>query len=119
MNDNAPKPTAPAPKQTAERTPIPIEKLLFSGANPHGIKLPDGMEGRNERITPNLVAGIHGEVRIEIEWRPWLRSFYVVRSKRVGRSGAGKDAKEIVSWEPMGRQFRIPDDWAVAILADD
>lgn len=121
MNDNAPpapQPKQAAGKQPAERTPIPIEKLLFSVANPHGLKLPDGMDGKNERILPNLTAGIHGEVKIEIDWRPWLRAFRVVKSKRVSRSGTGT-AKEVVTWEPMGRPFVIPENLAVAILAED
>ena len=122
MNDNAstaPLPKQPAPKQDRERTPIPVEKLLFVSANPHGIKLPDGMDGRNERILPNLISGVQGSVKIEIDWRPWLRAYRVVKSNRVSRSGTGKDAKEIVTWERMGRPFVIPESLAVAILADD
>lgn len=106
----------PTTKPPAERTPIPIDKLIFT--NIAGIKLPDGPEGKNERIMPNLTAGIHGEVKTEIEHRPWLRVFHVTKSKRVTRTG-GKDGKEIVSWEPMGKAFRIPDTCAVSVPAED
>lgn len=121
MNDTAQqKPAAkpaPAIEQSRDRAPIPVDKLLFTAPNPHGIKLPDGPEGKGEKIYPNLVAGEHGDVRIEISHRPWLRVFRVVKTKKVTRTGT--DAKEVVTWVPMGRPFNIPDNWAVSVSAEE
>lgn len=120
MTDTAQQPkTATAPKPAGDRMPIPIERLMFTSPNVHGVKLPDGAEGKGERIKPNLIAGMDGDVKTEIEHRPWMRVFRVVRSKRVTRSGVGKDAKEVVTFEPMGKPFHIPDTWAVSIPAED
>lgn len=120
MTDTAqqPKPTTPQ-KPAGERTPIPIERLMFTSPNVHGVKLPDGQDGRGERIKPNLTAGMEGDVRTEIEHRPWMRVFRVTRSKRITRSGIGKDAKEVVTWEPMGKAFHIPDNWAVSVPVEE
>lgn len=112
------KPTAAA-KPTGERVPIPIEKLFFTAANPHGVKLPDGPEGKGEKIHPHLIAGEHGDVKTEIMHMPWMRVFRVVKLKKVTRSGAGKDAKEVTTWAPMGKPFNIPDTWAVAVPAEE
>lgn len=111
----------PAPqKQPAERTPIRIEKLVFSAANPNGIKIPFGPDGKSEKIVPFLIAGVSGDgEKTEIEHLPWLRVFRVTKTKRVTRSGEGKDAKEIVSWVPMGPRFNIPETWAVSVPAED
>lgn len=106
-------------EQPRDRTPIPIEKLFFTAPNVHGIKIPDGPEGKGERIKPNLTAGIDGDVKTEIEHRPWMRVFRVVKTKRVTRSGIGKDAKEIVTWEPLGKPFHIPDTWAVSVPVEE
>jgi hypothetical protein len=103
-----------ASRQPPERTPIRIEKLLFSAANPYGVKIPDGNDGKNERLVPFLLSGEQGEVKIDIERRPWLRDYRVQRSKRVTRSGA-KGAPEVITWEPMGRPFSIPESWCVGI----
>ena len=116
MNDAPQQKSAAKP---ADRTPIPIRRLMFASANPHGIPLPSGPDGRSEKISPNLHAGIHGDVKTEIEHRPWMRVFRVTRSKRVSRSGTGKDAKEIVTWEPMGDPFHISDTLAVSVPADE
>jgi hypothetical protein len=107
------------PKTSPERTPIRIDKLFFTAPNVHGIKLPDGPQGGSERIVPNLTAGEHGTVRIEIEHRPWMRVFRVTRTQKVTRSGVGKDAKEIETWEPMGKPFHIPDTWAVSVPVEE
>ena len=101
----------------AARTPIPIAKLLFTSANPHGVKLPHGKDGGNEHIVPNLTAGEQGSVKIEIEHRPWMRVFRVTKLQKVSRTGPND--KEIVTWEPMGRPYHIPDTWAVSIPAED
>src|SRR3990167_10114207 len=100
------------PPADQSRKPIPIERLVFTSPNPHGVKLPDGLDGRGERILPNLTAGDHGGVKIEIEWRPWVRVFRVTRSKKVTHTG--KDG-EIVTFEAMGKPFHVPDTWAVSV----
>lgn len=99
----------------AARTPIRIAKLLFTSPNPHGVKLPEGLDGANERIVPNLTAGVQGETKIEIEHLPWMRVFRITKTRKVSRSGEGKNAPEVVTWEPMGRPFHVPDTWAVSI----
>lgn len=116
MNEpQATKQPPPAPKQP-ERTPRIIERLIFISPNPAGVKLPDGPDGKGERIIPFLNAGENGGVKIEIEHRPWLRRFFVTKSKKVSRTDKGI---EVVSWEPMGKRFDIPDDWAVAVPVDE
>lgn len=95
-------------KKPADRTPIRIEKLLFTSANAYGVKLPDGTDGRNERIVPFITAGVQGDIKVEIEWRPWLRMFRVTKSRK------GSDG-----WLPMGRPFMIPEAWAVSVVAED
>lgn len=104
------------PSAPPERTPIPIAKLLFTAANPHGVKLPDGWTGANERIVPNVVAGDSGEVRTEISHLPWMRVFRVTKSRRVTRTEKGK---EVTTWDPMGKPFHIPDSWAVSVPAGE
>ncbi len=111
--------TAPASKPQAppDRTPIRIEKLIFTSPNPHGVNLPNGADGKGTHVQPNIVAGVHGSVKIEIEHRPWMRVFRVTRSQRVTRTGA--DNKEIESWRPMGASFHIPEAWAISVVAED
>lgn len=100
-----------------DRIPIIIERLLFTSANPHGIKLPHGANGESEKIMPNLQAGILGDVKVDIEHRPWMRVFRVTKSRKVTRTGG--DGKEIVEWAPMGLPFHIPDTWAVSVPAGE
>ena len=121
MNETQPQQPKPvAPKPVGDRQPIPIEKLLFSaGPNVASVKLPSGPEGKSERICPFLNSGVDGDVKTEIEHRPWMRVFRVTRTKRVTRSGIGKDAKEVVSWEPLGKTFHVPDVWAVSVPVDE
>ncbi len=118
MNDNtAPQPQPrPAPKQPGDRTPIPIDRLLFSGPNPAGIAMPDGRNGLGTRIRAYLSAGLFGDEKVAIDRLPWLRVFRVTRSWRITRSGA--NGKETVSWEPMGKPFDIPETWAVSVPID-
>jgi hypothetical protein len=119
MTDTAQQPKAPAAKPTAERTPIAIDQLHFTTANPAGLKLPDGPEGKGEKVIARLFAGVYGDVKTEIEHRPWMRVFRVTRTKKVTRSGVGKDAKEIVEWVPLGKPFHIPDTCAVSVPTED
>lgn len=117
MNDNAAPKTQP-PKQTGpDRTPIPVEKLIFISANPHGLSVPFGPEGKSDKMLAYLVAGEHSDTKTEIEHRPWMRVFRVVKSKKVTRTG--KDGKEVASWEPMGKAFHVPDACAVSVPADE
>jgi hypothetical protein len=109
----------PKPQSGPDRTPIRIARLLFTVANVHGVKLPDGPDGKSEKILPNLTAGEHGGVTIAIAHLPWLRVFEVTKTKRVTRSGAGPNAKEIETWEPMGGPFRIPEAWCVSVPAGE
>ena len=104
-------------KPRGERVPIAITKLLISHANPHGVKLPYGPNGENARIVHHVKSGVDGDVRTEIEWRPWMRMYRVTRMKKVTRTG--KDGKEVLTWEPMGRPFLIPESWCCAILAEE
>lgn len=101
-----------------ERVPIPIERLIFNTSNPAGLKLPDGPEGKGERIVHNVVAGELGDIRTEIDHRPWLRVFRVTKLKKVTRTDE-KTKKEVANWVPMGRPFHIPDCSAVSIPVED
>lgn len=104
------------PKQQGDRTPIRIEKLLIAHANAHGVNLPDGIDGKSQRLNHTVKAGIEGDVKTDIEHRPWLRVFRVTKTKRVTRT-EGK--QEVESWVPMGRPFHLPDTWAVSVPGDD
>ncbi len=116
MNDNAQKPQQQRPQ--GERTPIPIARLLITHVNPAGVEVPSGPDGKSVRRVHNIVTGIEGDVRTEIDYRPWLRVFRVTKAKKVTRSG--KDGKgEVVTWEPMGRAFFIPDSWAISEPLED
>jgi hypothetical protein len=111
--------TAAAPQKSnnESRTPIRIERLIISHANPNGVRMPDGLEGKSDKLQHVLNSGCHGDVTIEIEHRPWLRVFRVVKTKRVTRTG--KDGKDAVTFEPMGRPFHLPDTWAVSVPFDE
>lgn len=119
MNDNTAPKQQQQPRQQGDRTPIRIEKLLFTSHNPNGIKIPDGDKGTNERFAPFLIAGENSGTKYDIEWRPWMRMYRVVKSKKISRSGQGKDAKEVLTWEMVGKPFLIPEALAVAVLAED
>ena len=104
-------------KPRGERVPIAITKLLISHANPNGVKIPYGPNGENDRIVHHVKTGEEGDVKTTIEWRPWMRMYRVVRMKKVTRTG--KDGKEIVTWEPMGAAFGIPESWACPVFAEE
>lgn len=110
MNDNAQQKSQPRPQ--GERTPIPIARLLITAVNPSGVEVPHGPEGKSVTRRHTIQNGIEGDVKTEIDHRPWLRVFRVTRMKRTTRSGP--NGKEIENWEPMGRPFHIPDSWAIS-----
>ncbi len=120
MNDNSPQqspPQQPKQKPSGDRTPIPIEKLLITVMNPSGVEIPYGPKGESVKRVHTILAGMDGDVKTSIEHLPWLRRFRITRSKRVTRSGA--NGKEIVSFEPLGKPFRMPDTWAIDVAVDD
>lgn len=98
-------------KKPEQRQPIAVEKLLITHANPHGVKLPHGDEGKSDKIQHHVKAGIEGEIKTEIDFLPWMQSFRVKRSKRHTRTGP--DKKEIETWNPIGQPFYVPQTWAV------
>jgi hypothetical protein len=114
--NEAPKPQQPRPQ--TERTPIPIERLLITVMNPSGVELPHGNDGKSVRRVHTVIAGTEGDIKTEIEHRPWLRVFRVAKARRVTRTDE-KSKKEVETWEPMGKAFTIPDSWAVAVPAED
>lgn len=109
MNDE----TTPQKRPTsAGQTPIPIERLVFSMANPHGANLPWGPTGENVQPTSILKAGISGNMRIEIDWQPWMRRY------RVTRSNMKVDEKGKKTFEPIGKSFFVPETWATHVEAE-
>jgi hypothetical protein len=119
MTETMTPPKTKTPERVpVERAPIQIERLQFTTANPHGLSVPYGPDGKSEKIVPNLTAGESGDVRTEIEHRPWMRVFRVTRLKKVTRTDE-KTKQEVVSWVPMGKPFHIPDIVAVSTPVDD
>ena len=108
------------PPISPERQPIAIEKLLITHANPHGVKLPDGLEGKGEKMRHTLSAGVEGDVMTKIDLLPWVHSFRVIRSHKVTRTEKqnGKDV-EVVTWKPMGKPFFIHQTWCVWVPASE
>jgi hypothetical protein len=96
------------PSSPPDRQPIAVEKLLITHQNPHGVKLPDGIEGKGERMQHTLLAGEQGDVKTEIDFLPWVRAFRVKRSHRIG------DA-----WKPMGKPFFIHETWVTWVPAGE
>jgi hypothetical protein len=117
MNDNAQKPQQPT-KPQGDRNPIRIERLMFHSDKPTmmGIRIPQGPESRGEEQRHDLLAGIHGQDRIDIDHRPWLRVFRITRWRRHTRTGP---KGEIESWLPYGKPFHVPESWAVSVPADE
>jgi hypothetical protein len=114
--NEAPKPQQPRPQ--TERSPIPIERLLITVMNPSGVELPHGNDGKSVRRVHTVIAGTEGDIKTEIEHRPWMRVFRVTKLKRVSRTDE-KAKKEVVEFVPMGRPFHIPDSWAVSVPTED
>lgn len=118
MNDNA-QPNQPKQKiERGDRVPIRIERLMFKSDKPTmmGIRIPQGNESKGEEQRHDLLAGIQGSEKIEIEHRPWLRIFRITRSRRQTSTGT---RGEIETWVPWGKPFHVPDTWAVSIPAED
>jgi hypothetical protein len=107
---NAPAPNQHEQKKQEQRQPIAVERLLITHANPAGVKLPHGDEGKSEKISHTVKAGMEGDIKTEIDLLPGMQSFRVKRTKRVTRSGPND--KEIVEWKPIGQPFYIPQAWA-------
>lgn len=118
MTETMTPPKQARPQQTTERAPIPIKRLVIAHANPNGVRMPDGPEGNSSKLVHELKAGEHGDVKIEIDHRPWLRVFRIVKMKKVTRTDE-KTKKEIHSWVPMGDPFHMPDTWAISIPFED
>jgi hypothetical protein len=110
--------TKPAqkPPTSPERQPIAIEKLLITHTNPHGVKLPKGLEGKGEEMRHSLAAGVEGDVKTEIDLLPWMQSFRVKRSQRRTHTDKGK---EVETWQPMGKPFFVHVTWAVWVPAGE
>jgi hypothetical protein len=125
MSDNPqPKQNQQQQRPSPERTPIRIERLMFQSegnGSSIGMRLPDGTEGKGEKITPHLEAGIRGSTKIDIEHRPWMRVFRVTKSRRVTRTEKDRNGKdiEVESWIPMGPPYHVPDTWCVSVPADE
>lgn len=107
----------PQQRAQGERQPLRIERLTIVHMKPDGIPMPDGYDGQGTRTRHTVKAGIEGDVKTEIDHRPWLRVFRVTRMRKV--TSTGKDGKENVSWVPMGRPFHIPDHLAISVPAED
>jgi hypothetical protein len=111
MNDNTTKQN-PQQRPQSERTPIQIARLLITAVNPSGVEVPHGPEGKSVKRAHTIQSGMEGDIKTEIDHRPWLRVFRVTKMKRTTRTGPS--GKEIESYEPMGRPFHIPDSWAIS-----
>jgi hypothetical protein len=115
----------PEPKQQKQpdRTPIKIKRLLFKADKPtmHGIRVPGGPDGKGEDYRHDLLAGVSGSDKIEIDFRPWLRSFRIARYRKQTRTAIGKDGKgyEAEDWLPAGEPFYVPESWAVWVPVED
>lgn len=108
----------PEPKRQGDRTPIRIKRLMLWSDKPTmmGIRIPQGPESRGEEQRHDLLAGIHGQDKIEIEHRPWLRVFRVTRYRKHTSTGPNG---EIEKWTLFGDPFHIPENWAVSIPEEE
>lgn len=104
------------PKQGGDRAPIRIAKLIVAHANPNGVQIPDGLDGKGLKQAHTLEGGVHGELKLEIEHRPWMRVFRITKCRRITNT---VDGKPVESWIPMGRPYHLPDTWAVSVPMDD
>lgn len=118
MNDT-PQPKQPPQRQgTPDRTPIPIERLMFHSDKPTmmGIRIPQGNESKGEEQRHDLLAGVHGADKVEILHLPWMRVFRIARFRKQTSTGP---KGEIEAWLPWGKPFHVPDTWAVSVPADE
>ena len=109
------KPATPSakshPAQFADRTPIPIARLVM--IDPRGITLPFGPTGENVQLTPILKSGINGTVRCDIDYRPWMRAFRVVFTNKIETEGKKP------TFEPRGKPFFIPEALCVWVPVEE
>lgn len=105
-------------KPQGERVPIRIKRLMLWSDKPTmmGIRIPQGTESKGEEQKHDLLAGIQGNDKTEIEHRPWMRVFRVTRWRRQTSTGP---KGEIETWVPWGDPFHIPDVWAVSIPEEE
>lgn len=104
------------PPQSDTRTPIPLSKLIITHANPHGVKVPKGYEGKSEEMRHSLLAGIEGDVKTEIDLLPWMHAYRITRTRRIMREEKGKNVE---GWTPMGAPFFMPREWAIWIPVEE
>lgn len=104
--------------ERGDRTPIRIKRLMFKSDKPTmmGIRIPQGSESKGEEMRHDLLAGIHGADKVEIEHRPWMRIFRVTRWRKQTSTGPHG---EIESWVLWGDPFHVPESWAVSIPVDE
>ena len=101
-----------------ERVPIRIDRLMFHSDKPTmmGIRIPQGNESKGEEQRHDLLAGIHGQDKVEILHLPWMRVFRIARFRKQTSTGP---KGEIETWAPWGKPFHVPDTWAVSIPAEE
>lgn len=86
---------------------IRVAQLLIAGANPQGIRVPHGDargNGGHNHMAHTIVSGIHGDLKTEIEYRPWMRHFRVTCSRKHTQQEV-KNEPEVVSWKPERPYF--------------
>lgn len=93
------------PKATTEapREGIRVAKLLVVSPNPAGVRVPvAGRNGGSDHFAHSIEAGINGNWKTEIEFRPWMRHHRVTRFEKTSRT-QGKE--EVIEWKPSGEFF--------------
>lgn len=113
---NTPDPKPTKPTGDPARQPIAVDRLLITHTNPHGVKMPEGPEGRGEKMQHSLKSSTEGDIKTEIEFRPWMRAFRVKRTQRVTHTENGK---EVATWKAMGKPFYIHETWAVWVPVEE
>jgi hypothetical protein len=118
MNDNAQNKPQQQQRPAPDRTPIRIKRLMLWSDKPTmmGIRIPQGEASKGEEQRHDLLAGVQGNDKIEIEHRPWLRVFRIARFRKQTSTGP---KGEIETWLPWGDPFHIPDTWAVSIPEEE
>lgn len=76
------KKTTAAPNANGKPEPIRVARLLLQHTNPHGVRLPfPGRDGGPESQLHSIEACDKPDVKVEIEFRPWMRHHRVVRTE--------------------------------------
>jgi hypothetical protein len=104
--------TAAAPTKTnADSRPAPIKvaRLLVVSTNAAGIRNPLDRDHMAHTIT----AGDHGDHRLDIEYRPWMRHHRIARSNRVKGDEGAPD-----TWTPS-RVWYVHEQLATFTPADE